>query len=161
MLGYFFRVQHSRIKIHSTKNDHNMKLYKLFRQTVFFLTSILLFPSMVLAQSQWVDNGDADNYISIEIMKPVSAVDSMSGILSPNYTTLSGSIFLEGRYSIGKNIFLAADISIAHSEFDDENYASIGSHTVFGNPYIGAEYYLPETPLFFELGLRIPITPDR
>jgi hypothetical protein len=51
---------------------------------------------------------------------------------------------------------LVADISMVHAELvDDDN-----PNTIIGNPYIGAEYYLPETPLFFELGMRIPVVPE-
>lgn len=134
-----------------------MILYKLLRQTAFLLISLLLVPIMLSAQSQWVDDGQERSFISIEIIKPVVDIDSLAGTLEPDYTTLSGSIFLTGRYAIGKNFVLAADISIASGKLDSEEFEPSGTQTIMGNPYIGAEYYLPETPLFFELGMRIPI----
>ena len=40
-------------------------------------------------------------------------------------------------------------------------FEAIGTLTIFGNPYIGAVYYLPESPMFFEMGSRIPVVPDK
>lgn len=134
--------------------------YKLLQQNVILLISLLLFPLMLSAQSQWLDYGQEGSSLSIEIIKPVQNVDSLAGTVEPDFTTLSGSIFLTGRYAIGKNFVLAADISIASGKFDSEEFGPSGTQTIMGNPYIGAEYYLPETPLFFELGMRIPIVPS-
>ncbi len=142
-----------------------MILYKLSRQTVIILISLLLFPAMLSAQSLWVDHGEEKTYISVEIIKPIAAADSIYKDfwyteLQPEYTALSGAIIVTGKYALGKNFVLAADLSIAHGELVGEKYEAIGSQTIFGNPYIGAEYYLPETPLFFEMGFRIPVVPD-
>ncbi len=136
-----------------------MTLYNLSRQTVILLISLLLFPVMLSAQSEWVDNGQERSFLSIEIIKPVRSIDSLLGEVQPDFTTFSGSIFLTGRYAVGKNFVLAADISIASGKFKGEEYKDYGQ-TIMGNPYIGAEYYLPETPLFFELGMRIPIVQE-
>jgi len=134
-----------------------MTYYNLSRQTVILLISLLLFPVMLSAQSEWVDNGQERSFLSIEIIKPVRYIDSLLGKVQPDFTTLSGSIFLTGRYAIGKNFVLAADLPIARGEFKGEEFKDLGAQTIMGNPYIGAEYFLPETPLFFELGMRIPI----
>lgn len=139
-----------------------MILYKLFRQIVILLIGLLLFPTMLSAQSEWVDNGKEKTHISIEIIKPFVAKDTMfkqtdQSEAGSGLTTLSGVAFLSGKYAIGKNFALAADLSIAHQEWEDDD---LGAQTILGNPYIGAEYYLTETPLFFELGFRIPIVQD-
>ncbi len=34
-----------------------------------------------------------------------------------------------------------------------------GSEWAFGNPYIGAEFDIPQSPVYFELGLRLPFAP--
>jgi hypothetical protein len=136
-----------------------MMLYKL-RQTVILLISLLLFPVMLSAQSAWVDDGQERSFLSIEIIKPLRNGDSLYGSLLPRYATFSGSIFLTGRYDVGKNFVLAADISIANGKLEGEKSAFNGPETILGNPYIGAEYYLSETPLFFELGMRIPVVPE-
>ena len=142
-----------------------MILYKLSRQAAVLLISLLLFPAMLSAQSLWVDHGEEKTYISVEIIKPIAAVDSIYKDfwyteLQPEYTALSGAMIITGKYALGKNFVLAADLSVAHGELVGEKYEAIGSQTIFGNPYIGAEYYLPETPLFFEMGFRIPVVPD-
>ncbi len=139
--------------------------YKLLRQTTFSLISLLLFPAMLAAQSEWVDYGQERSSLSIEIIKPVAYIDSTfkgewyAGV-APDYTTLSGAIFLTGRHAVGKNFVLVADISFARGDLDDEGYEAQSVQMVIGNPYIGAEYHLPETPLFFELGMRIPIVSE-
>ena len=127
--------------------------------TMLVLIVCLLFTSELSAQSEWVDQGQRGNFFSVEIIKPVIAMDSTSGDACRSLTTFSGSIFLTGRYTVGKNFVLVADLPIARGELDYGSDVS-SSQTQLGNPYLGAEYYLAESPLFFELGLRLPITPD-
>jgi hypothetical protein len=136
-----------------------MILYKILRQTTFLLISLMLFPAMLSAQSRWVDYGQQRNLLSAEIIKPVRQIDQLpnSTDFQSDFTNLSGAIFLTGKYAVGNNFVLVADISMVHAGLEgDEN----SPQTIMGNPYIGAEYYLPETPLFFELGMRIPVVPE-
>ena len=135
-----------------------MILNKILRQTTFLLISLILLPAMLSAQSRWVDYGQDRNLLSVEIIKPLRNIKQIvhSTDIEPDFTNLTGTIFLTGKYAVGNNFVLVADISIVHAELvDDDN-----PNTIIGNPYIGAEYYLPETPLFFELGMRIPVVPD-
>jgi hypothetical protein len=133
-----------------------MILYKIVRQTTFLLISLILFPAMLSAQSKWLETGLKRSSISIEAFKPVVQITNS---YEADFSSISGAIFLNGKYAIGKNFVLVADISIAHGELEGEQHKH-SSQTIMGNPYIGAEYYLPETPLFFELGMRIPLVSE-
>ncbi|MEO8209660.1 MAG: hypothetical protein ABI840_03795, partial [bacterium] len=48
---------------------------------------------------------------------------------------------------------------VAHGLIDADIIIN-GSEWIFGNPYIGAEFDIPKTPVYFQLGLRIPLVPD-
>jgi hypothetical protein len=84
-------------------------------------------------------------------------VDVLGDII-PGFDTWSGSVFLSGRYSLkkNKNITFVADFPIAHGNIDDSTLTN-GSETTIGNPYLGAEFDLPQLPVYFQLGFRIPL----
>jgi hypothetical protein len=113
----------------------------------------LLFPAKLSAQSLWLD-GAEDNSLYMEILMP-----HKSDSLDLGFTAPSGTIFLTGRYSVKENIILVGEISIVHGEMEDDSWSNDAA-TAFGNPYLGAEFHLTESPLFFEVGFRIPIMPE-
>lgn len=119
-----------------------------------FILSALV-PILSNAQTTWIEEGKGSS-ISIEAYRPSIPRDSFFNEILPSYTPLTGSIFLTGKYSLNKNFTLVADIPFAGGNYDDTAYAGEGQF-IIGNPYIGAEYYLSDSPLMFELGLRIPV----
>ena len=119
----------------------------------------LCYPSNIFAQSVWYGREKA-NSIALELNKPFTPSISAGRHVIPGLSPGSGSIFLSGRYSLkkNKNITFVADIPVAHGYLDDTTNLN-GSEWAFGNPYIGAEFDIPESPVYFQLGLRLPFAP--
>lgn len=121
---------------------------------------VLLDSSASHGQSIWYGR-EKTNSINLEINKPFTPSDSLGPYEIPGLNPWSGSIFLSGRYSLknNKNITFVADVPVAHG-FIDDTLITNGSEWMFGNPYIGAEFDIPNSPVYFELGLRLPFAPD-
>lgn len=119
---------------------------------------VLLSPLKTEAQSQWLDYGTG-NSLSLEIYKPFIPRDSVFDEVTPSYKPFSVAMFLTGRYNLNENITLVADIPFARGEIDDTTALPDDNGSEIGNPYLGAEYKLKDSPLRFELGFRIPLTP--
>ena len=125
---------------------------------VFFLFE-LCYSSNISAQSVWYSREQA-NSIALELNKPFTPEISAGRHVIPGLSPGSGSIFLSGRFSLkkNKNITFVADIPVSHGYLDDTTNLN-GSEWAFGNPYIGAEFDIPESPVYFQLGLRLPFAP--
>lgn len=119
----------------------------------------LCFSSYTSAQSVWYGREKA-NSIALEINKPFTPEINAGRHVIPGLSPGSGSIFLSGRYSLkkNKNITFVADIPVSHGYLDDSTNLN-GSEWAFGNPYIGAEFDVARTPVYFQLGLRLPFAP--
>ncbi len=126
--------------------------------TVILFLSILLSSSNISAQSIWYGREKA-NTINLEINKPFTPSRNVGHVI-PGLDFWSGSYILSGKYSLpkNKNITFVADIPVSHGYLDDTlNYNQ--SEWAFGNPYIGAEFDISQSPIYFQLGLRLPFAP--
>ncbi len=128
------------------KNNHFPK-----RACVAAMLFILCI-STLSAQQLWTDPGEG-NSLDLELLKPFKS-DSLFG----GFTNVSGAIFLTGRYALKEQIILIGELSLVHGEIMNEDYEN-DAETVMGNPYVGAEFHIKESPLFLETGIRIPIIP--
>jgi hypothetical protein len=128
--------------------------------SVILITCEFILPTLIYSQTIWYGR-ETKNNVSVEINKPVTPSESILRFVIPGFDALSGSVFLSGRYSLkkNKNITFIADFPIAHGNIDDTIITN-GSETIIGNPYIGTEFDIPSTPIYFQLGLRIPLVPD-
>ncbi|MEO8209600.1 MAG: hypothetical protein ABI840_03480 [bacterium] len=126
---------------------------------VIVLLCSLFSSSNTYAQSVWYGREKA-NSIYLELNKPFTPSIMAGRHVIPELSFGSGSIFLSGRYSLkkNKNITFIADIPVSHGYLDDTTNLN-GSEWAFGNPYIGAEFDIPEMPVYFQLGLRLPLAP--
>lgn len=127
--------------------------------SLIFLLCISFTTSNISAQSVWYGREKA-NSIALEINKPVTPSINAGSQVIPGLDPWSGSFFLSGRYSLpkNKNITFVADIPVSHGYLDDTLNLN-GSEWAFGNSYIGAEFDIPKSPLYFQLGLRLPFAP--
>lgn len=134
--------------------------FSLFCKITLVMLFLISFTSISFSQSVWYGR-QKTNSITLEINKPDEPSDSIVGIVIPGVDFWSGSVFLSGRYSLpkNKNITLVADFPIAHGMIPD-TIVTNGSETIIGNPYIGAEFDIPQSPIYFQLGIRIPLCPD-
>jgi len=126
--------------------------------TILFLLAAFFTGNKAISQSLWLEEGTG-NSISIEVSRPFIPKTFMFDVTNPAFTTLSGSIFISGRYNIGKGFTLVGDLPLSGGNFDDSTYNGLEEYKI-GNPYLGAEYRLPKSPIMFEAGIRIPITPE-
>ena len=119
----------------------------------------LCYSSNISAQSVWYGR-EKVNSIALELNKPFTPEINAGRHVIPGLSPGSGSIFLYGRYSLknNKNITFVADIPVSHGYLDDSTNLN-GSEWAFGNPYIGAEFDIPQSPVYFQLGLRLPFAP--
>jgi hypothetical protein len=115
-------------------------------------------PSSANSQAMWLERPEG-NSISLEVYRPAIPSDSLFGEVTPGFTTLSGAIFLSGKYDVSRDFSLIADLPFAGGNYNDTIYDGAGQFKI-GNPYIGGEYRLPQSPLMFELGMRLPVTAD-
>lgn len=134
--------------------------FSLFCKITIVILFLISFTSISFSQSVWYCR-QKTNSITLEINKPDEPSDSIVGIVIPGVDFWSGSVFLSGRYSLpkNKNITFVADFPVAHGLIPD-TIVTNGSETIIGNPYIGAEFDIPQSPIYFQLGLRIPLCPD-
>ncbi len=118
----------------------------------------IFFSSLVSAQPIWYGR-QKTNSISLDINKPFTPSDSLFRTIVSGFDALSGSVFITGKYALNTNISLVADFPISHGNIND-TLISNGSETIIGNPYLGAEFDVSKTPIYFQLGLRLPFVPD-
>lgn len=110
----------------------------------------ILFSVTISAQMLWTDV-EAGNSLSVELLKPFK-----SDSINMGFTDPSGTLFFTGRYALKERIILVGEFSVVHGEFNYETLTN-ESQTSMGNPYLGAEFYLEESPFFIETGFRIPV----
>ncbi|MFQ5823224.1 MAG: hypothetical protein ACE5JB_04135 [bacterium] len=128
---------------------------QLLKKTIIIVFLSLSFPSMLLSQPIWVGQS-LDNTLSLEIFKP--DFKDING--NDNTTFVTSAIFLSLRLPISKKVILVADIPFVHAGLDFRNRDNI-SESMIGNPYLGLEFRRRDFPVFTELGLRVPLAPDK
>ena len=113
------------------------------------------------AQSVWVDYPEG-NSATLEIYKPFPPVYERSFIagVRPEYTAGSSSYFLSGRYEVSKALTIVADFPMVYGMWDDTVEIENEGGFKIGNPYLGIEYLIPQSPATVEFGFRIPVTPE-
>ncbi len=118
------------------------------RKSCIFLaiSKLIFFVTSLSAQSIWLEQRPGIS-IAVEFLKPYF-VDS-------NSSFATSVLFFTGRLSISRTITIVADLPFAYYGFRDE------SSTVMGNPYLGVEIRKQASPVFVEVGFRLPLGSDR
>ncbi len=127
-----------------------MKRHLYSKGSLISIIAVMLLSGMLSAQTLWTDHG-SDNSLSVELLKPFK-----SDSISTGFTGSSGTIFITGRYALNEHIVLVGEVSVVHGDLEHEDFTNEAG-TSMGNPYLGAEFHLAETPLFIETGFRIPV----
>ncbi|MFQ6113259.1 MAG: hypothetical protein ACE5NG_04115 [bacterium] len=122
---------------------------------IIFVIVALFLPSLLLAQPIWVGHS-LDNTVSLEIFKP--DFEDING--SDNTTFLTSAIFLSLRLPIAERILFVADLPFVHAGLDFRTRANV-SESMIGNPYLGLEFRRRDFPVFTEIGVRVPLAPDK
>jgi len=102
----------------------------------------------VHAQTRWLAPRNF-NSVAVEVMKPFFDSDDV--------TFVSSAAVVTGQVAFGREqrTFLTVDLPIAHFGVDGGD-----SETAIGNPYVGATSFARDSPVVYELGVRIPIASD-
>lgn len=127
------------------------------KTTMIVLAVVLLAVVMVggpaQAQSIWLEPPSATD-VNLEIVKPA--------IKMTDLTTFSLIYYLSGRFAVGSNTQLVAEIPFAH--YAQANPTILGPFTrpaeadnAFGNPYLGLNFGPPRDGWQMELGVRLPM----
>ena len=122
---------------------------------LFSLVSVLICSSFIhshglFAQSIWLDRSH-DKTISLEILKPNFEGDD-------NTTFTTSTLFLSGRFAVTNNISVVGEIPFSHFGIESD-FSNAESENAIGNPYLGIEIHGEDSPVFGEIGLRLPLTP--
>ena len=112
------------------------------------------------AQPFWIPRGDEGKHaVLLEFLRP--------SIEDVDRSFLSATYFLSGRFAISPNLHLVGELPYANYkatfEGTDINGNAITieeSGSTVGNPYLGIEASASGSPIFAELGVRIPVVDE-
>ena len=127
---------------------------KIYRRSIPVCCAImvLFIFSSLGAQSIWQDHTSWEG-IKIEFLKP-NYVDE------EDLSFFTSVTFLSARFPVTRNIVFSGELPFSYVNWDIPQGPDLGAKQTFGNPYLGLEFHLRQTPLFFELGARVPLTAD-
>jgi hypothetical protein len=125
---------------------------------------VILLPAALLAgagpvqgQSIWLEPPSRTD-VNLEFVKPA--------IKNTDLTTFSLIYYLSGRFAVGSNTQLVAEIPFAH--YAQANATILGPFTrpaeadnAFGNPYLGLNFGPHREGWQMELGVRLPMAESR
>ncbi len=104
------------------------------------------------AQSIWQDY-TARTALFLEILKP--EYDN-----GEDFSFLTSVSFLSARVPVTRNMIFVGELPYSYINWDIPQGPDLGSQQTFGNPYFGIKLDLGRNPLFFEIGVRAPLTAD-
>ncbi len=134
------------------------KTLSAFWQVIVFAIAIALSPFSLSAQSLWLDRSH-DKALSLEVLMPNFKNDGAGAITSSN----SGlAVFSTLRLPLPEQIHFVGELALARasSTTSGAKFSSSHSETAFGNPYLGIEIRARNTPIFAELGVRVPLASE-
>jgi hypothetical protein len=124
---------------------------KMFLLLFFFICIAFVENQSVSAQPLWLERSH-DKTIDLEILKPDFEGEN-------NTTFATTSWFLTGRIPVSAHISIIGEIPFSYYKTDSEHGENQGENA-FGNPYLGIEFSGDNSPVFGEIGLRLPLAPE-
>ncbi len=113
---------------------------------LIIIAAALALPVALTAQPIWLDQSQP-RAIALEVLKPKQ----------DNTEFLSSTLFLSVRLGISNNLVLVGELPFAYVALENVDL----SKAQIGNPYLGLELARKDSPLFFELGARLPLVASR
>jgi hypothetical protein len=125
---------------------------KIYRSFICIMSALLVLSSFspLRAQSIWQDFTSWES-LTIEILKPNYADDE-------DVSFLTSVIFLTGRFPISRVLGFSTELPFSYINWDIPQGPDLGAKQTFGNPYFGIEYHVRQASMFFEVGVRAPLT---
>jgi hypothetical protein len=113
-----------------------------------------LTPATLPAQSIWLDRSH-DQSLGFEILIPNFKTDddeAVSGL----------AMFLSLRTPLSERIRLTSELPFVHGKIESNSFffRINESQSTFGNPYLGLEIGQKDSPVFGELGVRVPLASE-
>lgn len=108
-------------------------------------------PAVASSQSIWTADRH-DKMISFEFLKPEFEKDG-------EFSRSGSAYFLSVRWPLSEKATFTGEIPFSHGSVDHTNWEKT-SESAFGNPYLGVEVRGENPNLFWEFGLRPPMSPD-
>jgi hypothetical protein len=127
-----------------------VKEFKNLLKVAFAIILILSLSENILAQPLWLDLNQ-EKSIAFEFLKP-----DFENI--EDLTFFTSAMFLSGRFSTSKKLFVIGEIPFANYG-RDSNSNGDESELAFGNPYLGLEIHNEKGNFFGEVGFRLPLAP--
>jgi hypothetical protein len=116
-----------------------------------FVWIILFFSSVHSAPSLWTSRNQR-KMLTLEILKPFFEKDVY--LMTDNIMTF----FFEGRYPLSESCYLIGELPTVFGKENDYGYDRKSSSVfTIGNPYLGIEIEKPLSPVFMEIGIRVPV----
>ncbi|MDZ7344111.1 MAG: hypothetical protein ONA90_06315, partial [candidate division KSB1 bacterium] len=117
-------------------------------------SAAILFPISSPAQSIWLDRS-SNKMLALEILKP-----NFKGEDKSSFTT--SALFLSYRTPLSQNVRFVGELPFAHGDFGTANFffLRIEPGSTVGNPYLGVEMQSAGSPLFVEIGVRVPVASE-
>lgn len=130
---------------------------KIFSLTIAAVSVAALIPASLPAQSIWLDHRHHST-INLEVLIPNFKNDDSGTITSSNSGWV---VFPSVRLPLSRKIHFVGELPLASGHYEVKstsfNINRNQSETAIGNPYIGFEFSTPQTPVFAELGIRLPL----
>lgn len=110
-----------------------------------------LVPASLSAQSIWLDRS-ADKTVGLEVLIPnFKDEDGVSG----------WAAFLSLRAPLSNQLHFVGEMPFAHGSFESRSiFIDSGSQNSIGNPYFGIEIGRQGSPVFGEIGARVPLASE-
>jgi hypothetical protein len=115
------------------------------------ICTVLVAFSLLSAQPLWLERSHKKT-IDLEILKP-----DFEG--EDNTTFATTCWFLTGQFPVSDKVRIIGEIPFSYYKSESEYFEREGENA-FGNPYLGIELSGEDSPIFGEIGLRLPLTPD-
>ena len=130
-----------------------MKRSLLWVFSVLVLGVVLaLLPVTAAAQTIWTSSERTTN-LTLEWLRP----DFEEG---DDVSFFTSGLFLSGRLAVSDKLNLVADLPFAYYDAEVSSGGGNESDATIGNPYLGLEVGRVDSPIWGELGLRVPLAPS-
>ncbi len=107
--------------------------------------------SSLTAQSMWLDFKQ-QKAIALEVLKPDFDFEGV--------TFATSAVFATFYLPVSDRVSLLGELPLAHYGQEATEFFESTSNTGLGNPYFGAELHFQDSPVFAEVGLRLPLVDE-
>lgn len=108
-------------------------------------------PQAASAQTPLWTRPYTPDQLTVQGLRPILDAPGLARDFFP-----TGALFVAGSVSLTDRLELVADLPVGHYRAETPNRPDVRS-TALGNPYVGLGYASFRVPVFFEVGVRLPV----